>query len=202
MPSAPPGSSAPNPGHFSPRNQPVALSAHSEPPIGSTYIHGRHTELCDLSDRSEPPSALQIRSPASYTKDALVSPRTPDGAHRFHSFFADCVCRNICRRRAHRCLANARACLHQQVDGASRTSAPDLAFFDRKACCSWCNTGARFANHTSPRPSLRIFVRTPCHILNEPFGDASAYPLQSLSLQGTLRSSGHRSRLCLEAGIW
>ena len=43
------------------------------------------TKLCDLSDKSEPRSALQIGAGASYTSGAQDSPRAPDGAHRFYN---------------------------------------------------------------------------------------------------------------------
>jgi hypothetical protein len=106
-------------------------------PLPSAKSRNLDANWRDLSDKSEPPSALQIHSAASYTKDALVSPRTLDGAHRFYSSFAGCLLRNLRRRRPRRHPANAPACHHQQDDGSSQPAAfaSRCALFEAGPAC-------------------------------------------------------------------
>jgi hypothetical protein len=54
----------------------------------------------NLSDKSEPTSALEFTSAASYTGDALDFPRTPDGANGFFCASSDCVRRSPGPRRS------------------------------------------------------------------------------------------------------
>jgi hypothetical protein len=77
----------------------------------------------NLSDEVEPIGALQIVSHASYTGDALVSPRTPiNGPPCFHSCFTRPVpCINR-RCRAHQHGARPCACKRGSELGTPRTS--------------------------------------------------------------------------------
>lgn len=120
-------------------------------------------KLRDLSDKSEPPSALQIDFAPSYTSDALVSPRTPDGAHRFHLSLAGHVI-GIRRRCTHQCRANPRACFSCQVHDPS--VAPLYAyritlFRNRHKRDPEVRLQSRFSLHRSPWHTHRALGKKP-----------------------------------------
>lgn len=132
----------------------------------------------ELSDKSEPICALQINLPASYTGDALESPRPFDGAHRSHSFDGHSVPGIVRARRARRRHAHEFAHL-QQVERPSR---PSLCAF-----CLTCFADCP-AHHSSHRAQTfptrccwavrALLERSPQDdLFDAPPGQSTSHPL-------------------------
>src|SRR3569833_2121228 len=85
---------------------PSGEAANQASPGLSSQLFGRSG---NLSDKAEPPSALQIFRSRSYTGDALVSPCAFDVAPCFHSWLLVPVPRIICRCCANQSRARPRA---------------------------------------------------------------------------------------------
>ena len=156
------------------------------------------SKLRDLSDKSEPPSALQFRLAASYTKDALDSPRT---LHRAHLFFG-----TFCWR----CWFQ-----HPPVPRVSTPSRKPAHASVGKSTVHRANPSlhpglASFTNSTPevqpkcPRRTGRIPPLTAARVMHLPpviasrstrhSATTSAHSLQQLFFHATFRAAGHRSR--------
>lgn len=182
------------PNEPSPRSGGWRLGQPNEPHAPShPHCHfcpaGGGDESCNLSDKSEPISALQIKSAASYTGDALESPRAPYGAHCFHRSAARPVPRLIRGRLAHR-RANGNACFSKKIHGASRASFHPLGLaLLQNNFCSHLGSHQQIARCF---PALRPLhkIRPPLRLHSPARLRRSPYPLFWPFRSRTIHSAG------------